>query len=124
MKKLPLYLRLGFAIMGVDPYAKPPETPDKPPAKRGTDTPTSQTAQWLPTKQIQPPLYRKVIIYTKDNEILYNWARTNNSDYIHSTDDRTINNVTHWMEIQSPTKSKITTNDTEPTDIIKPKLPI
>lgn len=63
--------------------------------------PTSQLA-WIPINNQKPELYKKVIIYTNDKELLYNWARVNNTDYIHSTDDRTINNVTHWITIESP----------------------
>jgi hypothetical protein len=63
--------------------------------------PTSQLA-WITINDQKPELYKKVIIYTNDKEILYNWARVNNTDYIHSVDNRTINNVTHWINIESP----------------------
>jgi hypothetical protein len=126
MKKLPFHVRLGMAILACfedhqEPITKPTlET-------RGPSAPTSQTAQWIPIKTIKPPIYRKVIIFTADKEILYNWARVNDTDYIHSTDDHTINNVTHWMEIKTPENSpddQIINNENPATHIPKkPKFP-
>jgi hypothetical protein len=132
MKKLPLFLRLGFAIMGIDPYAKPQEpvttkvNSQEDPQPTGQQvnsqeqripTPTSQSA-WTPIEISKPDKFKKVVIFTNDKEILYDWARVNNTDFIHSKDDRTINNVTHWMNIESPTVTPETTNTT-----IKPKGP-
>jgi len=70
-------------------------------------TPQSQIA-WVQTKTQLPELHKKVTIYTTDNETLHGWARVNNYDYIHSTDDRTINNVTHWLDVGSPDKPPTT----------------
>lgn len=134
MKKLPFYLRLGFAIMGVDPYAKP-ELPEdtqdgiqevkshnNPREDQGRD-PQSQIA-WISTRKKLPELHKKVIVYTDDFETLHLWARVNDTDYIHSNDDRTINNVTHWMDIGTPPVApiikgtQVVTNNDKP-----PKLP-
>jgi len=75
------------------------QTPQQPP--QSITPPTSQLA-WISINDQKPELYKKVIIYTDDKEILYNWTRVNNTDYIHSVDNRTINNVTHWINIESP----------------------
>ena len=119
MKKLPFYIRLGFAIMGkgfnYDPFAAPATQPERVihPQKMETSepripvTPQSQIA-WVQTKTQLPELHKKVTIYTTDNETLHGWARVNNYDYIHSTDDRTINNVTHWLDVGSPDKPPTT----------------
>jgi hypothetical protein len=66
------------------------------------ELPTTSQLAWISINDQKPELYKKVIIYTDDKEILYNWARVNNTDYIHSVDNRTINNVTHWITIESP----------------------
>jgi hypothetical protein len=112
MKQLPFYIRLGFAIMGKDPYAKPEDTQEvsqkvnshtEPPVDRRSE-PQSQIA-WISVNKKLPELHKKVIVYTDDFEILYGWARVNDRDYIHSTDDRTVNNVTHWMDVGTPPKA-------------------
>jgi hypothetical protein len=107
MKKLPFYIRLGFAIMGkgfdYDPFATPAVDQNPPVESRIKDPiqPPSQIA-WVSTKSRLPELYKEVTIFTTDKETLHGWARVNNTDYIHSKDDRTINNVTHWLDMGSP----------------------
>ena len=106
MKKLPFYLRLGFAIMGVDPYATPipPEDP-RPQVNRQdqntqvTARPATQSAgQWIDMKDKLPERYKKVDIYTEDQEVLHGWAYMPDGYFVHSTDDRQIINATHWMD--------------------------
>ena len=66
-------------------------------------TPQETTGnQWISTQTQPPELYKEVSIYTGDKELLHGWARVNDNDYIHSKEDRTINNVTHWMGINTP----------------------
>jgi hypothetical protein len=128
MKKLPFYLRLGFAIMGVDPYAKAPaategETTSQIAQNQKTDS-RSQIA-WISVKDKLPPLYKPVVIYTTDGETLHNWARVNDGHqdyYIHSTDDKNIYNVTHWMDVGTPIKIQTPLYGT--TDPKKPHLPV
>lgn len=127
MKKLPFYMRLGFAIMGIDPYAQPNEQPaTQPPVASGVPVdPPSQIA-WIPTTSKLPELYKEVTIFTTDKETLHGWARVNDWDYIHSKDNRTVNNVTHWMDIGSPnTETPGKKDTTHPSSQIasKPKLP-
>jgi hypothetical protein len=133
MKKLPFYIRLGFAIMGkgfdYDPFAAPEShaTHNAPVEPRTAAQPPSQIA-WVPTKSRLPELYKEVTIYTTDKETLHGWARVNDLDYIHSKDNRTINNVSHWMEIGSPNTEMMNpekqgTGSPESQIASKPKLP-
>jgi len=77
------------------------ETPVEPRIKDPVQPP-SQIA-WVSTNSRLPELYKEVTIFTTDKETLHGWARVNDWDYIHSKDDRTINNVSHWLDIGSPT---------------------
>lgn len=107
MTKLPFHVKLGFAIMGkgfdYDPFAAPEShaTHNAPVEPRTAATPPSQIA-WIPTTSRLPELYKEVTIYTQDKETLHGWARVNDWDYIHSKDNRVVNNVSHWMDIGSP----------------------
>lgn len=87
------------------------------------DGPQSQVA-WISVNKKLPELHKKVIVYTDDFETLYGWARVNDTDYIHSKDDMIVNNVTHWMDVGTPTPppnnkgTKVVENNDKP-----PKLP-
>ena len=100
-KKTSLLSKLGTLLFTGFVDARTPEIPRAQQVISQELPPTSQLA-WIPINNQKPELYKKVIIYTNDKEILYNWARVNNTDYIHSVDNRTINNVTHWINIESP----------------------
>lgn len=129
MNKTPVILRIGFFLIGkgfdFDMWATP-EPQGINPGIQDTAQPPSQIA-WIPTASRLPELYKEVIIYTQDKETLHGWARVNDWDYIHSKDNRTINNVSHWMDIGSPnTEMTPGKQDTgNPTSQIanKPKLP-
>ena len=115
MKEIPFFLRLGFSIMGIDPYVKYAKPLEPPVESRTKDTadPPSQIA-WVSTNSRLPELYKEVTIFTTDKETLHGWARVNDWDYIHSKDDRTINNVTHWMDIGSPNTEMTTPGKKDP----------
>lgn len=122
MKKVPLFLKwsrsIGFAIMGIDPYAKiqannpefqdtSPQVNRQEPLKKGTSDPTTQTA-WISTADELPEYYKTVVLFTADKEILHDYARVNDGRedfYIHPKDPRTLvpNEVTHWMSLGTPT---------------------
>jgi hypothetical protein len=136
MKKLPLYLRIGFAVMGIDPYAKAPEAPvnsgpanvksHNPGGTQGPGGPQkSNRIGWTNTDVELPEYYKPVVVYTVDNEVLHNWARVNDGRedyYIHSTESRTIatNEVTHWMDVGVPNQPKATATNNTPK---RPQLP-
>jgi len=131
MKKLPFYLRLGFAIMGIDPYANVNAKPIDPPVDPRIKDPVQPPSQiaWVPTTSRLPELYKEVTIFTTDKETLHGWARVNEHDYIHSKDDRTINNVSHWLDLGSPylppVEPRIKDTVQPPSQIAskKPKMP-
>ena len=100
-KRTSLLSKLGTLLFTGFVDARTPEIPRAQQVISQELPPTSQLA-WTPITTQKPELYKKVIIYTDDKELLYNWARVNNTDYIHSVDNRTINNVTHWINIESP----------------------
>jgi len=135
MKKLPFYIRLGFAIMGkgfdYNPFAAPTEDLNPPMEPRIKDPvqPPSQIA-WVSTNSRLPELYKEVTIFTTDKETLHGWARVNEHDYIHPKDDRTINNVSHWLDIgtpnaEPPVEPRIKDTAQPPSQIAsnKPKMP-
>ena len=134
-KKQPFIVTLGKAILACFEDQTPVE-----PRIKDTAHPSSQIASeptmlyevksiWIPVKQKLPELYKEVTIFTTDKETLHGWARVNDWDYIHSKDDRTINNVSHWLDLGSPnteipTPGKVDTAD-PPSQIAsnKPRMP-
>ncbi len=121
-KRQPFLVTLGKAIAACFEDQTPPVkrdtsdsrsqiAKDKPknPSPDTADPAKSTRIEWVSTKTKKPDLFKKVIIYTEDKEVLHEWARVNDNDYIHATDDRTINNVTNWIDVGIPTVGKVNT---------------
>ena len=112
-KRQPFLVTLGKAIVACFEDQSPPVkrdtvdstsqiAKDKPTSPEKTGQDMSSRIEWISVKTKKPELFKKVTIYTEDKEVLHEWARVNDNDYIHATDDRTVNNVTDWIDVGIP----------------------
>jgi len=112
MKKLPLYLRIGMAVLGQKPNLQPnfdevPVDPEVNPQKTtpwGSGDPTTQSAQkiWTSIKDSKPTYYKPISIRVGNKVIDNLWARVSDGDhdyYVNNDDNRVIDEITHWSDL-------------------------
>jgi hypothetical protein len=110
MKKLPLYLRIGMAVLGQNKTQKPNfdellKEPELNPQKTTSEGPgeTTQSAQiWTSIQDDKPTYYKPISIRVGNKVIDKIWARVSDGEkdyYVNNDDDRVIDKITHWSDL-------------------------